>query len=319
MTQETPCFGIDLGGTKIEGIVIFPSSPEAPLCRLRIPTEANLGYDRILENIKKICGLLCHNTSLPLPAKIGIGTPGVPDPISHVMKGCNTICLNGRSLRKDLEATLGIKIAIANDANCCALAEATCGAAQGFETVFGVIMGTGVGGGIVVRGNVLEGRHGIAGEWGQIVLDPHGPTSVYGTKGTIEALISGPALEKFYEAKSGRHSYLKEIVERAHTGTDSAANATITHLTDRFADAITIIINTLDPHAIVIGGGVGNIDELYSESTREKIRSRIFNKTFETPLLRPLLGDSAGVFGAAMLSLDQPLSNFGSRCFQRIV
>ncbi|PWU11094.1 MAG: sugar kinase, partial [Verrucomicrobia bacterium] len=254
----------------------------------------------------------------PLPAKIGIGTPGVPDPISHIMKGCNTICLNGRSLRKDLEAMLGIKIALANDANCCALAEATCGAAQGFETVFGVIMGTGVGGGLIVRGNVLEGRHGIAGEWGQIILDPHGPTSVYGTKGTIEAFISGPALEKFYAAQSGKISPLREIVERAHTGTDPAADATIAHLTDRFADAITIIIDTLDPHAIVIGGGVGNIDELYSESTREKIRSRIFNQTFETPLLRPLLGDSAGVFGAAMLSLNQPPGDFGSRCFQRV-
>lgn len=319
MTQEAPCFGIDLGGTKIEGIVIFPSSPEAPLCRLRIPTEAHLGYDRVLENIKKICGLLCQNTGLPLPAKIGIGTPGVPDPISRVMKGCNTLCLNGRSLQKDLEAVLGIKIALANDANCCALAEATCGAAQGFEIVFGIILGTGVGGGIVVRGNILEGRHGIAGEWGQIVLDPLGPTSVYGTKGTIEAYISGPALEKFYETKAGKHYQLKEIVERAHTGTDGVADATIAHLTDRFADAITIIINTLDPNAIVIGGGVGNIDELYSESTREKIRSRIFNQTFETPLLRPLLGDSAGVFGAAMLSLDHSVSNFDSPRLQRIV
>ena len=303
--EETPCFGVDLGGTKIEGVVVYPSSLKAPLCRLRIPTEADRGYDRVLENLEKMCALLCQNTGLPLPAKIGIGTPGVLDPSTQVMKCSNTTCLNGRALQKDLEALLGTQVILGNDANCCALAEATCGAAKGFETVFGVILGTGVGGGIVARGSILGGRHGIAGEWGQIVLDPRGPASVYGTLGTIEAFICGPALERYYETAAGTQRSLKEIVERAQTGLDPAAEATITHLTDRFAEAITIIVNVLDPHAIVIGGGVGNIDALYSQSTREKIRSRIFNKTFETPLLRPLLGDSAGVFGAAMLPLSQ--------------
>ncbi len=302
MTQEAPCFGIDLGGTKIEGVVIHPSSPETPLCRLRCPTEAHLGYDRIVQNLKKMCALLCDHSGLPLPARLGIGTPGVSDPATQLMKCCNTICLNGRPFQKDIEAALGIKVSLANDANCCALAEATCGAARGFETVFGVILGTGVGGGIVIHGQIVEGCHGIAGEWGQIVLDPQGPLSVYGTAGTIETFISGPALEKYYAAAAGIQRPLQEIVERVNS--DLAAKATIVHLTDRFADAITIIINTLDPHVIVIGGGVGNIDELYSESTRAKIRSRIFNKTFETPLLRPLLGDSAGVFGAAMLALS---------------
>lgn len=300
MTQKKTCFGIDLGGTKIEGVVIHPSSPKVPICRLRIPTEANQGYYHILENLKQICTLLCHNSGLSLPVKIGIGTPGAMDPATQVIKCSNTICLNGRSLQKDLEVALGTQVILANDANCCALAEATCGAAQGFETVFGIIMGTGVGGGIVVHGRILEGRHGIAGEWGQIVLDPNGPPSVYGTHGTIEAFISGPALERFYENASGIKRPLKEIVERTHS--DPTAQATIEHLTDRFSEAISIIINTLDPHVIVIGGGVGNIDALYSESTREKIRSRIFNNTFDTPILRPLLGDSSGVFGAAMLA-----------------
>lgn len=300
MTNEAAyCFGIDLGGTKIEGVIVHPSSPSVPLHRLRIPTEANQGYEHIIRNIKKMCELLCQSSSLPLPPKIGIGTPGTLDPATQVMKCSNTTCFNGRPLQKDLEKALGTKVHIANDANCCALAEATCGAAQGFETAFGIIMGTGVGAGYIVRGMIVEGRHGITGEWGQIVLDRQGPRSVYGTSGTVEALMSGPALEKFYALAAGVQRPLKEIVERA--GSDPAAQATIDHLTDCFADSLAIIINTLDPHVIVIGGGVGNIDALYSESTREKIRSRIFNDTFETPLLRPQLGDSAGVFGAAML------------------
>jgi len=149
---------------------------------------------------------------------------------------------------------------------------------------------------------VLNGCHGIAGEWGQIVLDPNGPLSNYGTRGTVEALISGPALERFYTEQSGQVRKLKEIVARAETQNDSAAQATLERLTDTFAKAIGIIIDVLDPHAIVLGGGVGNIAALYTEETRRKITAAIFNPTFEAALLKPSLGDSAGVFGAAMLT-----------------
>jgi predicted NBD/HSP70 family sugar kinase len=234
-----------------------------------------------------------------------MGTPGVIDPKIGRLKNSNTQQLNGRPLEHDLETDLGVKFLLANDANCFALAEATLGAARGFPTVFGVILGTGVGGGVVVNGQVLPGCHGIAGEWGQIVLDPDGPLSNYGTRGTVEAFISGPALERFYAERSGNPRKLREIATRAEAGSDPDARLTIERLTDYFAKALGLIIDVLDPHAIVLGGGVGNIDALYGEETRRKITASIFNPTFEAALLKPALGDSAGVFGAAMLLAPQ--------------
>jgi predicted NBD/HSP70 family sugar kinase len=292
-------WGIDLGGTKIEGVILDPAVLDRPACRLRIPTESGEGYDHIRAQIRKLVKMLGAESGLPLPKRIGMGTPGVIDPQSGKLKNSNTQCLNGQRLQLDLEADLGVKLVTANDANCFALAEATLGAARGCPTVFGVILGTGVGGGIVVNGQVLNGCHGIAGEWGQIVLDPNGPISNYGTRGTVEALIAGPGLERFYAQEAGQARKLKEIVARAHD--DPHAQATIDRLTSTFAKAIGIIIDVLDPHAIVLGGGVGNIDALYTDETRKKITAAIFNPTFEAALLKPTLGDSAGVFGAAML------------------
>jgi len=300
--HSLPLFGIDLGGTKIEGAVMDPQHPGEALVRLRLPTEARKGYDHILSQIREVCCQLAHRSALPFPKKIGIGTPGILDPQTQTLKNSNTQCLNGKALQSDLESLLQTECMLANDANCFALAEATLGAASGYETVFGVIMGTGVGGGIIVHKRILTGRHGIAGEWGQLILDPEGDLSGYGTRGTIETILSGPALEKFYARQSGTHRSLKEICQRAHQD-DPHARATIDRLTDSFARAIAIIIDVLDPHAIVLGGGVGNIDALYSEETRKKIQSHIFNPTFEAALLKPKLGDSAGVFGAAMLLL----------------
>ena len=298
----THLWGIDLGGTKIEGVVLDPNNIDRPICRLRVPTESEKGYEHIRSQIVKLCGMIRTETGLPLPGRIGIGTPGVVDPQTHKLKNSNTQCLNGRRLQEDLGADQGIEFILANDANCFALAEAKYGAGRGFPTVFGVIIGTGVGGGIVANGQVLAGCHGIAGEWGQIVLDPEGPLSNYGTRGTIEALIAGPALERFYAAKSGQSRALKEIAAGAEAGDDPIAQLTIERLTDYFAKALGLIIDILDPHAIVIGGGVGNIEALYSEETRRKITAAIFNPSFEAALLKPALGDSAGVFGAAMLA-----------------
>jgi fructokinase len=295
-------WGIDLGGTKIEGVIIDPAALDRPVCRLRIPTESDQGYDHIRAQIAKLVKMISEESGQPLPERIGMGTPGVIDPRSSKLKNSNTQCLNGQRLRDDVTSDLGVEVITANDANCFALAEATLGAARGYPTVFGIIMGTGVGGGIVVSGQVLEGCHGIAGEWGQIVLDPNGPASNYGTHGTIEALIAGPALERFYAEQSGQKRKLKEIVERASTPGDAHATATIERLTDYFAQAIAIIIDVLDPHAIVLGGGVGNVEALYTEEMRQKITARIFNPSFEAALLKPTLGDSAGVFGAAMLA-----------------
>jgi fructokinase len=294
-------WGIDLGGTKIEGVILDPAALERPICRLRVPTESANGYDHIRAQIAKLVKMISAESGLPLPKKIGMGTPGVIDPHTGKLKNSNTQCLNGQRLQNDLEADLGVKFVTANDANCFALAEATLGVARGFPTVFGVILGTGVGGGIVVNGQVLNGCHGIAGEWGQIVIDPNGPVSNYGTRGTVEAMIAGPALERFYAEQSGHARKMKEIVERAQSHDDPHAQATIDRLTDTFAKAIGPIIDVLDPHAIVLGGGVGNIEALYTDAMRQKITAAIFNPTFEAALLKPALGDSAGVFGAAML------------------
>ncbi len=293
-------WGIDLGGTKIEAVVLDPAALDRPVCRRRIATESHRGYDHIRAQIVRLVKEVAAETGLPLPERIGIGTPGVLDPRSLLLKNSNTQCLNGQPLRTDLAADLGLEIITANDANCFALAEATLGAARGYETVFGVILGTGVGGGIVAQGRVLNGCHGIAGEWGQLVLDPDGPLSNYGTRGTVEAFIAGPALERFYAEQSGQSRPLRDIVARADL--DPSAAATLDRLTSRFAQAMAVIIDVLDPHAIVLGGGVGNIDALYGEETHNKITSAIFNPTFDAAILRPTLGDSAGVFGAAMLT-----------------
>jgi len=293
-------WGIDLGGTKIEGAILDPATPDRPLCRVRVPTESEKGYGHIRSQIARLVKTLSEESNLPLPKKIGMGTPGVIDPPTGKLKNSNTQCLNGQSLKKDVETDLGFEVVTANDANCFALAEATLGCARGYETVFGVILGTGVGGGIVVNGHVLNGCHGIAGEWGQLILDPNGPVSNYGTRGTVEAFIAGPGLERFYAEQSGEKRKLKEIVGRVAEG-DPHARATIDRLTTTFAKAISIIIDVLDPHAIVLGGGVGNIDALYTEDTRRKITAEIFNPRFDAALLKPTLGDSAGVFGAAML------------------
>jgi len=294
-------WGIDLGGTKIEGVVLDPAIPDKPLCRLRVPTESEQGYAHIRSQISRLCKMISEQSGLPLPERIGMGTPGVLDPQSQKLKNSNTQCLNGQRLQDDVEADQGVKFVLANDANCFALAEATLGVARGYPTTFGIIMGTGVGGGIVVNGQVLAGCHGIAGEWGQFILERDGPVSNYGTKGTVESILAGPALERFYAEQSGQRRPLKEIAERAKAGIDPDAVRTLTRLTDYFAQAISVIIDVLDPHAIVLGGGVGNIDILYTEEMRKKITAVIFNPTFEAALLKPSLGDSAGVFGAAML------------------
>jgi predicted NBD/HSP70 family sugar kinase len=293
-------WGIDLGGTKIEGAILDSTALDRPLHRVRLPTESSRGADHIRAQVVRLVRALAADSGLPLPERLGLGTPGVIDPLTGTLKNSNTQCLNGTRLRDDLERELGIVVVTANDANCFALAEAKLGAARGYATVFGVILGTGVGGGIVVNGQVLNGCHGIAGEWGQLILDPNGPVSNYGTRGTVEAHICGPALERFYAEQSGEARTLREVAGRVDT--DPHARATVERLTMLFARAISVIIDVLDPHAIVLGGGVGNIDALYTEETRAKITAAIFNPRFEAALLRPTLGDSAGVFGAAMLT-----------------
>jgi predicted NBD/HSP70 family sugar kinase len=296
-------WGIDLGGTKIECAVIESSLHNEPVCRERIATEGNLGYSHIISQVVKLVDQVKSISGLS-PETIGIGTPGALEPATQLMKNCNTTALIGKPFKADLENALGIPVKIANDANCFALAEARMGAAHdalpNAEVVFGIIMGTGVGGGIVVNGKVVNGRHGLGGEWGHNFLDESGGKCYCGRSGCVETLISGPALEKFYLKHSGNALHLKEIVRRYEEGDDDAAKETMKHLVKWFGKAVGPIINIIDPEVIVIGGGVGNIDLLYTEGVAE-VRKYVFNTRLDTLFLKPALGDSAGVFGAAML------------------
>ncbi len=289
-------WGIDLGGTKIEGVVI-EGGLEPAVARVRIPTEADRGYEHILGQIEKLVALMEQESLSKRPPVIGIGTPGAVEPSTGLMKNCNTTSLNGRALPEDLQNLLGVELRIANDANCFALAEAKMGAAKGAAVVFGIIMGTGVGGGLVVRGQVLNGAQGIAGEWGHNVLEADGEPCYCGKIGCVETVLSGPALERFYERRSGKRRRLEEIAVLG----DEEARATIDRLVEQFGKAVAVIINIADPDVIVIGGGVGNVPALY-ERALDSLKPWVFNDQVRTQILRPTLGDSAGVFGAAMLA-----------------
>lgn len=296
-------WGIDLGGTKIEGVILESSAAPEVLCRLRISTEADKGYEHILNQIKRLVMKMEDETG-KIPEKIGIGTPGSLDPQTQLLKNSNSTSLNGQPFKKDIEQILKVPVAIANDANCFALAETHFGVVRdvkpGAQGVFGVIMGTGVGGGIVVNRNVINGNMGIAGEWGHNFLNESGGPCYCGKTGCVETIIAGPALQRFYKEQSGEEATLKEIYHKYKKG-DKHAEATINRLMKFFGLGISSVINLLDPEVIVIGGGVGNIEELYTEGV-EQAKKYTFNNRFDTKIVPPKLGDSAGVFGAALLT-----------------
>lgn len=300
-----PLWGIDLGGTKIEGVVIKGAQNPEVLARLRVPTEQEGGYDHIIGQIHKLIGML-EAASGVKPDRIGIGTPGTIDPPTQLMKNCNTTALNHQPLHQDLEKALNMPVLMANDANCFAVAEARFGAVAkkvpNARVVFGVILGTGVGGGVVVNGKVINGLQGIAGEWGHNFLDTSGGMCYCGRVGCVETVISGPALERYYTSISSAKLKLAEIVSRNYEGEDAAAAQTLERLIEYWGRAIAYVINILDPDAIVIGGGVGNIDLLYGEEGLASVKRHVFNPRLDTPFLKPQLGDSAGVFGAALLA-----------------
>ncbi|MES2731037.1 MAG: ROK family protein [Bacteroidota bacterium] len=303
MNEAKSLWGIDLGGTKIEAVVLESSSNTQTLGRLRIPTEAAQGYDHIISQIAKLIDLLSAETGSK-PDRLGIGTPGALDTHSQTLKNSNTTCLNGKPFKQDLERVLGIPIIIANDANCFALAETRMGAVAevlpNAEVVFGVIMGTGVGGGLIVNGQVINGRHAIGGEWGHNFLDASGGKCYCGKVGCVETVLAGPFLQKYYQSIAGQALPLPEIVARYKQGNDPHATATMQRLIHFFGLGLSTIINILDPDAIVLGGGVGNIDLLYTEGV-EELKKFVFNPRLDTRILKPKLGDSAGVFGAALL------------------
>jgi len=301
--NEQPLWGLDLGGTKIEGAILESRTNPRVLHRLRIPTESGKGYDHIVNQVAKLVEMLSAESGLK-PTAIGIGHPGTLDPNTGTIKNANTTALNGRPFHLDLEKKLGASVRLANDANCFAIAEAMLGRVPhvlpNAEVVFGVILGTGVGGGWVIHGKVINGRQGIGGEWGHNFLDESGGPCYCGRTGCVETVISGPALEKFYEKLTLRHVPLREIVAAAEMGDDEAAVQTMNRLIQFFGRAIAVVINIMDPDAIVLGGGVGNIDRLYTDGVAEA-QKYLFNTRIDTVFLKPELGDSAGVFGAALL------------------
>lgn len=301
-----PIWGIDLGGTKIEAVVLEDFKSLNVLKRMRLPTEQEKGYRHILLQINKLVETMIAEVGVK-PSKIGIGTPGTLDPGTRTLKNSNTVCLNGKPFKKDLQNLLNIPIEMANDANCFALAEAKLGAAREVmpdaEVVWGIIMGTGIGSGVVVNGKILTGRHGIGGEWGHNFLDESGGECYCGNIGCVEKVIAGPSLESYYFSLSGEKLRMPAIVGRYHAGDDEAAQATMNRLIHFFGKAAAGVMNVIDPGVVVIGGGVGQIDLLYEAGVTE-VKKHLFNDRLNTLFLKPKLGDSAGVFGAALLCGD---------------
>lgn len=298
-------WGIDLGGTKVEGAIMPAQGEPKPRVRMRIASETSRGYDHVIGRIRELVENMKAESGL-MPAAIGFGTPGELDPVLGTMKNANSVVLNGRPLQKDLEAALGVPCVLANDANCFALAETHWGVVRdrypGARVVFGVIIGTGVGGGIVIDGRVWNGRHGIAGEWGHNFLDESGGPCYCGKTGCVETVLSGPALERFYHGLTGSSVRLPEIVASG----EPLALETLARLYHFFGKALSVVTNMLDPDVIVIGGGVGNIPGVYTEGVRS-LTQHIFNNRLDVPVVPPSLGDSAGVFGAAALTLHHAI------------
>lgn len=282
--------GIDLGGTKIEAILLDKDFQE--LNRKRIPTPRE-NYSEILESIKNLI-----NEFRITESTIGICTPGAISKTTNLIKNSNTQCLIGKPLKDDLENLVKQQIFMENDANCFALAEAKMGAGKKHNVVFGVIMGTGVGGGIVINGSIYQGRTNIAGEWGHHILHKNGNACYCGNNGCVETYISGPALEQRWNFYTGKTEPLSEISKNLET---KNGNLWKDEFLDNFSAGLANVIDILDPDAIVLGGGVSNIDFLYDEG-RNLVYEKVFSDSIDTPILKNRLGDSSGVIGACLLS-----------------
>ncbi len=286
--------GIDLGGTKIEGVALDAQGIE--LERLRIATEAEGGPAHIIARIAGLYAGLVYAID-DAPHTLGIGTPGAISKKTGLLKNSNTVCLNGQPLPALLEAALHHPLRIENDANCFALAEALHGAGRGYDCVFGVIMGTGCGGGIVLGGQVRTGPQAIAGEWGHMVIDPAGPRCYCGANGCVETFISGGGVAQRFRSRTGRDLSARQIIAAAAAG-DAECVAALDDFHARFGQAVANLLAVLDPDIVVIGGGLSHLDSLYTRGVEEVAR-RVFSDELTTPIVRNMLGDSAGVIGAA--------------------
>lgn len=292
--------GIDVGGTKIEAVAL--DEHERELARERVPTPVH-DYEATLRAVKRLLQTVLKN--IDDDYTIGVGTPGALSRATGLLKNSNSVCLNGKPIQRDLEQLIGRPIRMANDANCFALSEATDGAAEGASVVFGVIVGTGTGGGFVVKKTIITGPNAIAGEWGHNQLpwmndqECPGPQCYCGKRGCIETFLSGPGMARDHARLACDHLQPEEIVSRAREG-DRACVLTLVRYEDRMARSLAHIINILDPDVIVLGGGMSNIASLYENVP--KIWGRyVFSDRVETKLVPPRHGDSSGVRGAAML------------------
>ena len=291
--------GVDLGGTKIEAAAF--DGPRI-LARQRIPTPAG----DYMATLMAVAGLVeTLEAELGRRGSVGVGTPGVESAQSGLIKNANSTCLIGKPLKRDLQALLQREVRLANDANCFALSEAVDGAAAGAEVVFGVILGTGVGGGIVVRGELLVGANAIAGEWGHNPLpaptaeELPAPACYCGRCGCVETWLSGPGLARDHAATTGEALAPEAIAARAAAG-DAACEATLQRYENRLARALAGVINLLDPQVIVLGGGLSKLERLYANVPR-LWAPYVFSDTIATRLVKHAHGDSSGVRGAAWL------------------
>ena len=288
--------GIDLGGTKTEGIVMDGAG--TILLRERQITPQADGYQAILNTVRDL--VLELEKKSGASCRVGVGTPGALSTRTGRLKNSNTVCLIGQPIQQDLENLLSRPIRLANDANCFALSEALDGAGRDAALVFGVIMGTGVGGGIVLNGKLHEGPQHIAGEWGHNVLEPDGPLCYCGKQGCVETFLSGPGLVRDWRKQEGDAALeAKDIVARAGQG-DPKAEAVMQRYLDRFGRALSVVINILDPDVVVLGGGMSNIARLYTDG-RDNVARYVFNDELRTKILSHVHGDSSGVRGAAQL------------------
>ncbi len=293
--------GIDLGGTKIAGCALRDDGRE--LVRRRVETPKG-NYEETIEAVASLA--LSIEAEVGGECTIGIGYPGSVSPRTAMHRNANSTCLNGRDLLGDLTRRIGREVRGANDANCLALSEAFDGAGRGARVVFAVIMGTGIGGGVVVDQRIVTGRNAIGGEWGHCPMpetdraERRARRCYCGQDGCIEQFLSGPALESEYFRHTNERRSLDEIDSRSSERLDPSAHAVIELLCERFASALAVVVNTIDPDVVVVGGGVSNIKAIF-ERTPTRVASRVFSDQFDTPIVPAQFGDASGVRGAARL------------------
>lgn len=292
--------GIDLGGTKVEGVVLDDNNKE--LYRKRFPNGKEGGYENVLSVLKTLYTDLCEFIS-GAEHTLGLGTPGAMAKESNLLKNSNIECMNGLPFQTDLEKLFNHKLVIENDANCFALAEAVIGAGKGKDLVFGVIMGTGCGGGIVYKGEVIRGLKESAGEWGHSTINfDNGPVWRNSPlKGLVEAYISGTGAQERYAEEFGGNLEMQEIISNYRKGEQNAVRA-MGKFFEYYGVSISNIIKFMDPDAIVLGGGLSNVDEIYTEGP-QYVEKYCLNQELYTPVLKNEYGDSAGVFGAALVGI----------------